>query len=130
MLSLFIVSTVVLNVLAIEYSVSPSFTIYLLIADSFNLRTCPILSTSLVRLLSSLILSILILFFLAIEYSVSPLTTVYVSLSVLLLLLGTIRLVPTFNKLLDRLLSLFISLTVVSNFLAILHRVSPDTIFM
>lgn len=73
LLAIIIASTVVLLALAIEYNVSPGFTIYVfkLIAAGIIIF-CPILNTSLDRLLISFILDTVVLYFLAILYNVSP----------------------------------------------------------
>ena len=78
-----IVSTVVLKLLAIVYSVSPCFTVYSWVPSSIliDVGTCnnwPIVNVLLVKLLRLFNISIDVLNLWAIEYSVSPLDTLYV----------------------------------------------------
>lgn len=76
-------STVVLYFFAIEYKVSPDFTVYVvnvvgisIISVSGNRSTWPMVSVLLVRLFSFFKISTVVLFWVAMRYSVSPALTV------------------------------------------------------
>ena len=75
-------------------------------------------------------LSTVVLNLLAIPYNVSPFWTIYSSVVVSDSLVGISKFWPILSKLLVKLLACFNSSTVIPNFLEILHRESPDTIFM
>ena len=71
---------VVLYSLAIEYKLSPLFTVYVvmsLVVDG-SLSLSPIFSVLLVKLFNLLISSTVVLFDNAIEYKLSPFFTIYV----------------------------------------------------
>lgn len=87
------------------------------------------------KLFKLFILSTVVLYFFAILYKLSPDTTLYVLTlelvsSVLLDEVGIFKLLPIVRLLEVRLLYAFNLSTVVLYFLAILYKVSPDTIFM
>lgn len=138
LLSFFNSSTVVLNFFDIAYRLSPLITVYII----------PELLLGIISFwpIERLLLDKLLIFFnsltevlklIAIRYKLSPLFTVYIfSVVILLLLLISFLLLGIINfwlierRLLERLLSFFISSTVVLNFFEIEYKLSPDTIFM
>ena len=130
----FILSTVVLYLFAIPYRVSPLFTVYVFVlVSSFSVGTfniCPTANESVVKLLIDFKLSTVVPYFWAIAYNVSPDFTIYSPVVTSVSLEGIYKFWPTLSKLLVKLFACFNSSTEIPNFLDILHRLSPDTIFM
>ncbi len=128
--------TFMLNFLAIEYRLSPFWTLYVMllvllsgvsVLFSFIFKICPILNVFDVRLFNLFNSSTDRLNLCAIEYKVSPFCTVYVSSSVCssFLLEGTFKVCPIVMTSLFKLFKALKLETVVSNFLAIEYNVSP-----
>ena len=121
-------STVVLYFLAIEYKVSPTWTICVFV-EIFSLlvgifKICPILNVLLVKLFKFLMASTVVLYFLAIEYKVSPTWTVW-TLEIFVSRIGIFKTWPTLKVLSVKSLRDFIASTVTLYFLAIEYKVSP-----
>ena len=128
--SSFKLSTVVLNLLAMEYNVSPFCTIYFDVDVVLGIsRVWPTESKLVVRLFSSFNSSTVMLLVLAIEYNVSPLFTVYVCLLVVSVSITSpdgINNIWPIDKVFDvKLFNCFKLSTVVLYFCDIEYRVSP-----